>query len=212
VWGERAHSVVANSGCERIVVRQGPGPPEWVDPDFALLEAGDNAGLRRAGPEGETAIARVRERTETTPIRRYGEGTPFADLLLVGPRSASRAMPDGVLRGFGGDDHIEGAASDDALDGGPGADAVFGRRGDDALAGGEGDDLLEGGRGRDVLDGGEGDDRLLGGFDADRLRGGPGNDAIRATDGRRDVVDCGPGRDRAILDRRDVATGCERRR
>ena len=38
-----------------------------------------------------------------------------------------------------------------------------------------------------------------------------GNDVIRAHDGRREVIDCGPGRDRVIADRRDqVARNCER--
>jgi len=61
-----------------------------------------------------------------------------------------------------------------------------------------------------VLDGGPGNDRITGGYDADRLHGGPGRDAIVAVDGRRDRVDCGPGRDTALVDRIDRVRNCER--
>ena len=63
--------------------------------------------------------------------------------------------------------------------------------------------------GNDVLYGGRGDDRLDGGPGRDRLFGGPGNDMLRARDGARDVVDCGPGRDTAVIDRFDRVSGCE---
>jgi hypothetical protein len=36
-----------------------------------------------------------------------------------------------------------------------------------------------------------------------------GNDIIRAQDQERDTVDCGPGRDVASVDKRDVVKGCE---
>ena len=40
--------------------------------------------------------------------------------------------------------------------------------------------------------------------------GGSGDDIINAFDGKRQTVNCGPGRDRARLDRFDRARGCER--
>jgi Ca2+-binding RTX toxin-like protein len=62
----------------------------------------------------------------------------------------------------------------------------------------------------DVLKGFGGNDTLIGGGGKDILYGGLGNDVIRARDGRRDVVDCGPGRDVAYVDRLDkVAKNCE---
>jgi Ca2+-binding RTX toxin-like protein len=65
--------------------------------------------------------------------------------------------------------------------------------------------------GNDKLTGGRGGDVLFGGAGSDRLFGGPGNDVLRASgDGRRDYVDCGGGTaDRAIVDARDIVTGCE---
>jgi Ca2+-binding RTX toxin-like protein len=82
-----------------------------------------------------------------------------------------------------------------------GADLLYGEGGNDTLLGGRGNDVLFGGRGADVLDGGRG---------LDRLYGGPGNDLVKARDGARDVVDCGPGRDLAFVDRLDRTSGCER--
>jgi Ca2+-binding RTX toxin-like protein len=44
----------------------------------------------------------------------------------------------------------------------------------------------------------------------DTLIGGPGNDTIYARDGKRDVIDCGTGKDVVYADRYDkVAANCE---
>jgi len=52
-------------------------------------------------------------------------------------------------------------------------------------------------------------DELDGGHGA--LKGGSGNDTISARDRKRDTINCGAGRDRAVVDRIDrVARNCER--
>jgi Ca2+-binding RTX toxin-like protein len=85
---------------------------------------------------------------------------------------------------------------------------IYGRGGNDLLIGG-----IFGAR---RIYGGAGNDRIQASDDydsVDHLYGGSGNDRIRARDpgkGFRDVVDCGPGRDTAIVDRRDTVSGCER--
>jgi hypothetical protein len=94
-----------------------------------------------------------------------------------------------------------------------------GRSGRDRLVGTAYADVLRGLGGQDVLLGLGGNDRLYGGRGADRITGGrgldllvgdAGNDVLLARDGSRDVVRCGTGRDRAIVDRRDrVVPGCE---
>lgn len=61
-----------------------------------------------------------------------------------------------------------------------------------------------------LLSGGGGSDRLLGHRGFDRFLGGGGADLIKAAGDRRDVVKCGSGDDKAIVDRRDSASGCER--
>jgi RTX calcium-binding nonapeptide repeat (4 copies)/WD40-like Beta Propeller Repeat len=96
--------------------------------------------------------------------------------------------------------HIVGSDRADYLAGGGYDDSISGRGGNDTLVGGAGDDLLAGGSGNDVITGGSG---------ADRMAGGPGSDTIYAADGERDVVDCGAGRDRAVVDSFDKVTGCE---
>jgi len=97
--------------------------------------------------------------------------------------------------------HIVGTSKNDYLAGGGYDDVIYGMGGNDTLLGGQGDDRLYGGPGRDVLIGGPG---------ADKLYGGPGSDTILAVDGERDIVDCGPGRDKAVVDPVDVVNkNCE---
>jgi RTX calcium-binding nonapeptide repeat (4 copies) len=68
-------------------------------------------------------------------------------------------------------------------------------------------------------DGGPGPDRLagadsmLGGYGKDRLRGGAADDRLEPGYGDRgEIVNCGPGRDTAVLGPGDTAIGCEVRR
>jgi Ca2+-binding RTX toxin-like protein len=93
-----------------------------------------------------------------------------------------------------------GSAHGDRLTGTTAGDLLYGLGGNDVLLGGQGNDILYGGPGNDLLNGGAGRDRLY---------GGPGSDVLQARDGQRDVVDCGPGRDTAIVDRLDRVSGCE---
>jgi hypothetical protein len=95
---------------------------------------------------------------------------------------------------------IVGSSRPDYLPGGGGNDTILGLGGNDTILGGAGDDVLYGGAGNDVIDGGLGRDHIY---------GGPGSDTIRAADGQRDTIDCGPGRDHAIVDRVDLVKNCE---
>jgi hypothetical protein len=80
----------------------------------------------------------------------------------------------------------------------------------DALRGTLGADVVRAGAGADSVAGRGGDDQLVGGGGRDRLDGGPGDDLVLARDGETDVVGCGPGTDRATVDRRDrVEASCE---
>jgi hypothetical protein len=149
-------------------------------------------------------------------------GTPAADTIR------GTAGHDRIAAG-GGDDLIDGGPGSDDLAGGPGTDAalypgpapvrvtlddlandgpagerdnvqtdiegVYGGDGDDRITGSDGPNLLDGGAGDDVLDGRGGEDDLFGAGGADR---------VLARDGRRDVLDCGPGDDVAIVDTLDA--------
>ena len=93
--------------------------------------------------------------------------------------------------------------------GGRKRDRLRGTPAGDSLRGRGGRDVLHGLAGGDCLSGGHGADRLDGGPDGDHLKGGRGRDHVDAKDGDRDVVRCGPGRDRARVDRKDQVRGCE---
>jgi hypothetical protein len=96
---------------------------------------------------------------------------------------------------------IVGTTKSEYLAGGGHDDIIFGLGGNDTLPGGAGDDRIYGGPGNDVITGGSGEDRLY---------GGAGSDTIYAADGERDIVDCGPGRDRAVVDLGiDKTVNCE---
>jgi RTX calcium-binding nonapeptide repeat (4 copies)/WD40-like Beta Propeller Repeat len=86
---------------------------------------------------------------------------------------------------------IVGTAKSEYLAGGGHDDIIFGLGGNDTLLGGAGDDRIYGGAGNDVITGGSGEDHLW---------GGAGSDTIYAADGERDIIDCGPGSDRAVVD------------
>jgi Ca2+-binding RTX toxin-like protein len=184
-------------GCERntgnlIGAYCGPGA------DVTLLQILLGDLDDRAGPPAGQAGARY-------------EGGDGDDELLGG------ALPD-QLDGGAGDDTLAGYDANDALLGLAGADRIVGGDGDDTLAGGDDRDNMDGGDGNDALRGGAGNDKLNGrvgndkiGGDAGRdiFSGGTGNDTIRARDGSADRINCGAGRDKAVIDRTDRVVGCE---
>ena len=102
-----------------------------------------------------------------------------------------------------------GTPAADGINAGAGDDVLSGRGGADKLQGGPGDDSIAGMAGGDTISGGTGADTSPADPRPDRLAGGAGRDLIRARHGGRDRVDCGAGRDTAILDSRDLAVRCE---
>jgi Ca2+-binding RTX toxin-like protein len=59
------------------------------------------------------------------------------------------------------------------------------------------------------LSGGAGGDLVNSGSGRDRVAAGTGNDRVLARDHAADTIDCGPGRDVAIVDRVDRTRSCE---
>ena len=154
-------------------------------------------------------------------------GVALAVARSGGPGDDTLRGTDGTdaLTGNGGDDDLLGLKGTDALSGGEGRDAVLGgneigpRAGDRSLTGGPGRDFVGGGKGSDALAGGEGGDYLFAGppfgeaaDDVDAIVAGDGDDAIEAKNvpAAKDVVDCGAGFDRVLVDGRDATSGCER--
>jgi RTX calcium-binding nonapeptide repeat (4 copies) len=136
------------------------------------------------------------------------------DLLTGGPG-------DDWVRGGRGNDEIEDDRGRDLLIGGPGRDSIDGRRGIDELVGGPGNDYLADYLGGDTMRAGAGDDRSTVAsrgrtrpYPPTRLDLGPGDDEVLLDpDGRRDVIDCGPGNDLVefleTLDPHDELISCE---
>jgi Ca2+-binding RTX toxin-like protein len=128
------------------------------------------------------------------------------------------------LLGKGGNDILLALAGNDNLLGGPGKDIVLGGTlhralgGNKNLAGGRGNDVIGGGNGSDNVVGGSGNDLMSDGtveddHSRDILSGGAGKDVIVAANSPAfgDIVTCGSGFDRVLVDRKDVvAPDCER--
>jgi hypothetical protein len=115
------------------------------------------------------------------------------------------------LGGTGASDRITGKKGNDKLDGKGGDDCVSGGGGRDKVTGGAGKDKLRGGGGKDVVRGNGGKDDLRPGRSKDRVKAGGGRDVIHAARGGRDRIDCGPGKDKAFVDkRRDSTRRCEK--
>jgi Ca2+-binding RTX toxin-like protein len=129
-------------------------------------------------------------RIAVTAANAYGTSVVLSD-----PTEAVSASPPHIRGRL-----IVGTSMGDYLAGGGHDDVIYGLGGNDTLLGGAGDDRIYGGPGNDVITGGSG---------ADHLYGGPGSDTIYAVDGERDFVDCGPGKDRAVVDAVDKVINCE---
>lgn len=230
----------ATSGTLSFGEGQGAATIAIPLPEEAAIEGTETFTVTLTSATGGTALAGTRTATVTVvdvPPTPAAERilVPFP----VGPpaRVLAAGACTNPTPGTAGDDALVGTAAGDSIFGGAGADALVGRDGDDCLVGGpgndwlngangrdvlggeSGEDVLLGGRGNDALNGGAGDDRIAGGEGADTISagsgsnhivGGSGNDRINARNGRRDVIDCGGGRDRASIDiRRDKTRACE---
>lgn len=126
------------------------------------------------------------------------------------PRAGGCVRP---LVGTDGPDTLTGSGAGDVVFGRGGSDRIHGRDGHDCLIGGAGNDTLRGESGEsgdDRLTGGRGADTLLGGAGINAYDAGSGNDVVNSVNGRVEFVRCGPGQDRATVDRRDRVSGCER--
>jgi hypothetical protein len=121
----------------------------------------------------------------------------YGKLVAMSDPTEPVAMPQPHRKGR----RIIGKPRNDYIAGGGFDDVILGMRGSDTILGGAGDDKLDGGPGNDIITGGSG---------ADQLFGGTGSDTIYAADGERDVITCGAGRDRAVVDSADkVDKDCE---
>ena len=132
-------------------------------------------------------------------------------LLVAGVAYARTVNCDGGdCTGTNAADTMYRSASDDKM---------LSQDGSDRLYGEGGMDMLKGKGGGDSIFGGEGNDKVNGGHGRDRVEGGKGDDLVRggthgvANDHARDLLLCGPGRDRVyFVPVQDVLRDCEIKR
>jgi len=145
------------------------------------------------GRPGEGDDVRDVERVEAhvNGVFEFGDADDFIDVWSNLSGGASR------LVGRGGDDRLRGGSNEETMDGGPGADRIEGGFGHDTITGGPGRDTIYG----DKTGANCG---LFESCDAPY-----GNDTIFAADGEADMISCGVGQDRAVVDGLDTVDGCE---
>jgi len=206
-----ANNTPAPLACADAVVVSAPPPP----PPPTLLPPGVAPGDVAPGVGPNPTCFGKRATIVATIDDELITGTPGPDVIVGGDSGeeidgrggndtiCSRGGDD-TVRGSAGNDRIYGGSGRDLLLGGTGADMLYGQRGKDRMGGGSGADRVDGGSGNDLLD-----DQKLGGAGKDRLVGGTGADRVRAADASNDSVDCGSGRDTALLDRRDRQRLCD---
>ncbi len=191
-----------------------PPPPAVVLPPVAELLTGRCANDMRGTGDSDSLIG-----TTAGDAVFSLDGDDVVE-ALAGHDCVNAGNDEDDVAGGAGNDSLLGGPGNDELDGGAGADRIFGQTGNDVLVGASGRDMLAGGDGNDRLNGGSGPDRLFGERGNDRLvagdtggntlDGGTGDDHLDAVNGRRDIVRCGSGFDRAVVDRFDRVSGCER--
>ena len=126
----------------------------------------------------------------------------LAALAVAGVAIAAAPMSTGAKLTVTPPAYYVGTARSDTLYGTPDNDVLLGRAGNDTVY------ALPG---NDVADGGIGNDRVYGGKDKRRSSvAALANDRLFTRDGRRDVVNGGPGFDEAWVDRLDVVRSVER--
>ncbi|MEJ7632662.1 MAG: calcium-binding protein [Rubrobacteraceae bacterium] len=136
-------------------------------------------------------------------MRRMGLFLPVMIVAIV--LMSGTALAVSIIEGTAGDDNLEGTRFSDRMIGKNGDDDIRGRGGRDEMRGDRGQDTMHGGGRPDTMHGGYEPDRMFGGTGRDYIEGGNGNDTIRIADGVKDSIDCGLGRDTAIVDDADIA-------
>jgi Ca2+-binding RTX toxin-like protein len=177
----------------------------------------DRDGARQ---DADVTLVSGNAASHLTPRVTINGGKGADELSLLGGRgfSGKLAAENAALSGADGNDVLRGGPRADRFNGGEGNDRMLGGRGSDSIRIGNGRDFANGGKGGDEIRKGDADDAV-----PDRVVGGAGNDRIdtyfggdvinRAPAGSRlvgDSVDCGRGRDVAVVDDGDRRRNCER--
>ena len=201
--GEGDDSVAGGAGTDDVA--GGPGD-DLVNGSAAAL-VGADGNDRVAGGEGNDLIAGGDADDAL-------DGGPGADVMSGGPGSdtaeyATAAAAAKVTVSGATAANVRISFNDRADDGIAKEGDNVGSDVENALTGG-GDDTLRGGGGANRLTSGSGEDFLVGDGGGDVMLAGDSRDVVMARDNAADGVDCGAGRDFAVVDKRETSTSnCE---
>jgi predicted outer membrane repeat protein len=206
-------SPAVDGGIANSLALDQRGLPRTVDlatvPNPAGSDGTDIGSVEVAGAACRGAIVPSKAGTDADDAIAGTEGPD--SLAGNGGNDTIEALGgDDCALGDAGDDTIRGGAGNDELGGAAGKDKLRGQAGNDRQKGEDGNDNLSGGGGKDKLVGGAGKDTIKGAKGKDRLKGNAGKDKLKAADGKRDKVNCGGGKDKAVVDEKDrVARNCD---
>jgi Ca2+-binding RTX toxin-like protein len=176
------------------VVDGGGGLDTFRDYDGNATVAVTMDGAANDGRAGEGDNLKSLEEIDTFVAGTFDMGEGDEKVLVF-----SHTLGLTTVRGNGGVDWLEGEASTpERFEGGAGADHLEGGWGDDVIVGGSGQDTILG----------DSDEAYCGTFGGN-CTVPQGNDVIEARDGEVDLIDCGVGTDRAVVDANDVVANCE---
>jgi hypothetical protein len=170
---------------------------------YAVLLTVGCAGVRSGAPQEE-------EQGHTEATKKEQAHSPEATVL-----EEDRCEGTRTFQKWGGHfttNDLPGCPNGGLLLGTDKKDRLAGQEGDDKIRGLGGFDDLKGGPGNDILYGGDGDDLLEPAWDEDVIYGGDGNDWLGGgSDGQRDKLYCGEGKDLYSADKLDyVDSSCEK--
>jgi hypothetical protein len=171
---------------------------DWTIPDEASHPAANISldGVANDGRPGEADnvvnVERLHQRVGGTLV-----GSDGPDSFEIA-WNAYETQFDSTLVGHGGNDTLTGNTMRETIDGGAG---------DDTLEGGFNDDVITGGPGKDRINGDDTSPQC--GLISGQCVVPFGSDTVNARDGEADVIDCGPGEDKAVVDAVDTVQNCE---
>jgi Ca2+-binding RTX toxin-like protein len=228
--GRLAADIDGGSGNDVLLGGGGGGTldEDTPGPDGNFLRGGPGNDVMNGGTRDDTFDEGSRRRNGSDTM---GGGAGTDRVSYAGRRRGVRADLQGdrddgergerdrinadveELAGGRAGDRLRGNSSDNVLSGNQGSDSLRGRGGNDILRAGAGrtKDVLRGEDGDDDIEGSAGRNRIYAGSGFDTVRGGGGRDRITSRDHSTDEIQCGRGRDAAVVDGLDwTDRACER--
>lgn len=208
IYGLRVNQIGGPVTCLTVVGNRAVvgGQDTFFTSGGYLFSVEDNAAS--STPDRFAFVARLAEAPTTCPGP--DDLDPTFVSVVDGDLVVHDAQPPPPVVCPGAEQTYIGTKGKDDITGTALKDLILGLAGHDLLNGANGGDCIRGNAGDDTVRGGGGDDLVHGGNGSDVHQGGYGNDTLTSADGVRDVVNCGPGIDRASVDELDQVKDCEK--